>query len=60
VRASLAACAPPPHTAPFRSPSHDYPPPAPTTADGETIGANRKPVSDTLAERNPPTNAGKR
>ncbi|MEI9936479.1 MAG: hypothetical protein WDO69_04570 [Pseudomonadota bacterium] len=34
--------------APLRSPSLDYSPPAPTTADGDTVGADRRGPADTL------------
>jgi hypothetical protein len=55
--ALLAACAPGPGTTQdVRSPSHDYPPPARTTADGEPLGADRKAVTDTAGQPTaPPT-----
>jgi hypothetical protein len=36
--------------APLRSPSLDYAPPAATTTDGETVGADRRGPSDKLHE----------
>lgn len=36
--------------APLRSPSLDYAPPPPSTADGETVGADRRGPSDKLHE----------
>jgi hypothetical protein len=36
--------------APVRSPSLDYAPPAPTTADGDTVGADRRGPADKLHE----------
>lgn len=45
----LLGCAPS-STAPVRSPSLDYAPPAPTTPDGETIGADRRGTADKLHE----------
>ncbi|HYQ25674.1 MAG TPA: hypothetical protein VER04_00605 [Polyangiaceae bacterium] len=36
--------------APLRSPSLDYAPPAPTTADGDTVGADRRAPDDKLHE----------
>jgi hypothetical protein len=57
---ALSGCATPPHAAQVRSPSHDYPPPARTTADGEVLGADRKPITDTLSERHPPKNGDER
>jgi hypothetical protein len=56
----LCACARAPRSAELRSPSHDYPPPARTTADGEVLGADRKPITDTLGERHPPAKAKER
>ncbi|HEY5958331.1 MAG TPA: hypothetical protein VIV60_17325 [Polyangiaceae bacterium] len=35
---------------PLRSPTLDYPAPAPTTADGRSIGADEKPPGDRLQE----------
>jgi hypothetical protein len=35
---------------PVRSPSLDYAPPAPTTADGEPVGADRRGPADKLHE----------
>jgi hypothetical protein len=49
-----AACAPRASSAELRSPSHDYPAPARTTADGEVIGADRKPVTDAIDSTRPP------
>ena len=57
---AVSGCAPVTHTAQFRSPSHDYPSPARTTADGEVLGADRKPIADRLAEQNPPETQEKR
>jgi hypothetical protein len=51
---ALAACGPPRAAAGFRSPTHDYPPPPRTTADGEVLGADRKPIADTLGGSRPP------
>lgn len=50
----VAACAPPAGSAEVRSPSHDYPAPPRTTADGEVIGADRKPVTDAIGNTRPP------
>jgi hypothetical protein len=50
----LAACAPRASSAELRSPSHDYPAPPRTTADGEVIGADRKPVTDAAGPAQPP------
>lgn len=36
--------------APLRSPSLDYAPPPPTSADGDTIGADRRGPGDKLEE----------
>ncbi len=36
--------------APLRSPALDYSPPAPTTADGDTVGADRTGPGDKLHE----------
>lgn len=36
--------------APLRSPSLDYAPPAPTTPDGEPVGADRRGPADKLHE----------
>ncbi len=46
----LIACAQSNATAPVRSPSLDYSPPPPTTADGDTVGADRRGPSDKLHE----------
>lgn len=43
-----AACSGQSKEQPARSPSYDYPPPGPTTADGDTIGADRQSTSDKL------------
>ena len=51
---SLAACAPASTATDIRSPSHDYPAPARTTADGEVLGADRKPVTDAVGNSGPP------
>lgn len=37
---ALASCAAPATEAPLRSPTRDYPPPTPATADGEPMGAD--------------------
>ena len=50
----LMACAPPASSADLRSPSHDYPAPPRTTADGEVIGADRKPVTDAIGNARSP------
>lgn len=50
----LVACAPRAGSAELRSPSHDYPAPPRTTADGEVIGADRKPVTDAIGNARPP------
>jgi hypothetical protein len=51
----LVGCAPRVNTAaPLRSPSHDYPPPPRTTADGEILGADRKPITDAIRNTLPP------
>jgi hypothetical protein len=50
----LAGCTPPAKSAQYRSPSHDYPPPPLTTADGEVIGADRRPVTDAIRNSRPP------
>jgi len=50
----VAACAPRATSAELRSPSHDYPAPPRTTADGEVIGADRKPVTDAIGNTRPP------
>jgi hypothetical protein len=36
--------------APLRSPSYDYAPPAPTTSDGDTVGADRRAPADTMQQ----------
>ena len=54
VAACLAGCTPPATSAQYRSPSHDYPPPPMTTADGEIIGADRKPDTDAIRGSRPP------
>src|SRR5690554_5281876 len=36
--------------APARSPAYDYQPPAPATADGDVVGADRRSPGDTMAE----------
>ena len=46
----LAGCAQSNTAAPLRSPSVDYAPPAPTTADGDTVGADRRGPADKLHE----------
>ncbi len=46
----LIACSQASTAAPVRSPSLDYAPPAPTTADGDTIGADRRGPGDKLHE----------
>jgi len=46
----LAGCAQSSAPTPLRSPSLDYAPPAPTTADGDTVGADRRGPSDKLHE----------
>ena len=43
-----AGCAANSSEAPLRSPSKDYPPPPPTTADGQVIGADGVEPSDRL------------
>jgi hypothetical protein len=50
----LAGCAPRADSAELRSPSHDYPAPPRTTADGEVLGADRKPVTDAIDSTRPP------
>ena len=45
---SLVGCAS--SSAPVRSPSLDYAPPAPTTPDGDTVGADRRGPGDKLHE----------
>jgi hypothetical protein len=60
IALALSACAAAPRTAHFRSPSHDYPAPARTTADGEVLGADRKPITDTLGERHAPEKGERR
>jgi hypothetical protein len=50
----VGGCAPRATSAELRSPSHDYPAPARTTADGEVIGADRKPVTDAIENTRPP------
>ena len=45
----LMACGPAPG-APARSPSLDYAPPVATTADGDTVGADRQGPGDKLHE----------
>jgi hypothetical protein len=50
----VSACATTAPSADVRSPSHDYPPPPRTTADGEVIGADRKPVTDAVGNTQPP------
>ena len=45
----LAACGQS-STTPVRSPSLDYAPPTPTTADGDTVGADRRGPGDKLHE----------
>lgn len=50
----VAACAPRPSSAELRSPSQDYPAPPRTTADGEVLGADRKPVTDAIGNTRPP------
>ena len=50
----VAGCAPRANSAELRSPSHDYPAPARTTADGEVLGADRKPVTDAVGNTRPP------
>ena len=53
--ACLTACAPSPGTTQdVRSPSHDYPPPARTTADGEPLGADHKAVTDSAGQPTEP------
>jgi len=47
--ALLVGCGPS-SAAPVRSPSLDYAPPAPTTADGDTVGADRRGPGDKLHE----------
>jgi len=37
-------------SAPLRSPSLDYSPPAPSTADGDTVGADRRGPADKMHE----------
>ena len=49
-----AACAQRATSTELRSPSHDYPAPPRTTADGEVIGADRKPVTDAIGNTRPP------
>ena len=56
----VTACVNAPHTPQFRSPSHDYPPPPRTTADGEVLGADRKPITDRLGEGRKPGKEVKR
>jgi hypothetical protein len=46
----LIGCAQSNTAPPLRSPSLDYAPPPPTTADGDTVGADRKGPSDKLHE----------
>jgi hypothetical protein len=53
---SVTGCLETSGSAPLRSPSNDYRPPPPTTADGQVIGADRKPPADKLAEG--PSNTG--
>jgi len=48
--ALLVACGQANAAAPVRSPSLDYAPPAPTTADGDTVGADRRSPGDKLNE----------
>jgi hypothetical protein len=50
----FAGCAARPSAADLRSPSHDYPAPPRTTADGEVLGADRKPVTDAIGNTRPP------
>src|SRR3954463_5406430 len=45
----LVACSPS-SAPPLRSPSLDYAPPAPTTAGGDTVGADRRGPADKLHE----------
>jgi len=45
----VAGCSPS-SAAPLRSPSLDYAPPAATTADGDTVGADRRGPGDKLHE----------
>ena len=46
----LCGCAQSNGATPLRSPSLDYSPPPPTTADGDTVGADRRGPSDKLHE----------
>jgi hypothetical protein len=46
----LFGCAAQSNSAPLRSPTLDYAPPAPTTADGDTVGADRRGPADKLHE----------
>ncbi len=57
---ALGACAPPAASADLRSPSHDYPAPPRTTADGEVLGADRKPVTDAIGNARAPSRKPKR
>jgi hypothetical protein len=50
----ISACTSAAPSGDVRSPSHDYPPPPRTTADGEVIGADRKPVTDAAGNPQPP------
>src|SRR3954465_11205567 len=47
-RVSLLLCACGGSGAPVRSPALDYEPPAPTTADGDTVGADQTGPGDKL------------
>jgi len=46
----LTACGQASAGGPLRSPSLDYGPPAPTTTDGDTVGADRRGPGDKLHE----------
>jgi hypothetical protein len=58
---ALGGCTHTAQSAHFRSPSHDYPAPPRTTADGEVLGADRKPIADAIGStRMPPPREGQK
>ena len=46
----LLGCAPASSSAPLRSPTRDYPPPAPRTSDGAIVGADNVAPEDKLQQ----------